>query len=241
MSCPSTLVRLGHLDDYQRSITDSSEPEVDEARVRPKDIPKVYDRLARVYDLWAAATESAARKRALSLAHVADGEAVLELAVGTGQVCAAVAAADPNGVVYGVDISRGMLGKARERVSNHRQVLLALTDIRELPFADKSFDLMLASYVFDLLPEPDFREVLEELRRVGRDTSRVVVTNMTIGQHRRHRFYQWLYRRNPKLLGGCRGVLLEPYLTFQGFDVRKREYLTQLGFPTEILVATRRT
>ena len=211
--------------------------------MRSEEIPQIYDRLARVYDLWAAITESTARKRALSLAGVVDGESVLELAVGTGQMCAAVSAADPNGTVYGVDISRGMLGEAHERVAKigHERVLLALADIRRLPFADGSFDLMLASYVFDLLPQADFHEVLGELRRVGRKASRVVITNMTIGQRRRDRFYQWVYRRNPKFLGGCRGVLLAPFLTSEGFDVEERHYLTQFGFPSEILVAARRT
>jgi hypothetical protein len=38
-------------------------------------------------------------------------------------------------------------------------------------------------------------------------------------------------------MGGSRGVALEPYVKRAGFEGVRREYLSQLGFPSEILTA----
>src|SRR2546427_12633510 len=48
------------------------------------EVVTVYARAARFYDLWGRLTETRARRRALELARVRDGESVLEVAVGTG-------------------------------------------------------------------------------------------------------------------------------------------------------------
>ena len=55
---------------------------IEPAGVAPEEIPRVYARLAPIYDVWARLTESRARE--LAVAHVRDGEDVLEVAVGTG-------------------------------------------------------------------------------------------------------------------------------------------------------------
>ena len=55
-----------------------------QARVSQRDAAALYDKLARLYDIWGHLTESRARNRALELAHVKPGEHVLEVAVGTG-------------------------------------------------------------------------------------------------------------------------------------------------------------
>ena len=55
------------------------------ARVLTKpEVMTVYTRVAPRYDLWATLTESRARRRVVELAAVRDGEAILEVAVGTG-------------------------------------------------------------------------------------------------------------------------------------------------------------
>lgn len=71
------------------------------ARVDQRDIPGLYNRLARVYDVCAALAESKARRRALERAAVTDREDVLEVAVGTGQMLAALARANPSGTTRG--------------------------------------------------------------------------------------------------------------------------------------------
>jgi hypothetical protein len=60
---------------------------------------------------------------------------------------------------------------------------------------------------------------------------------MTIAQRRRDDLYRWVYRLQPKLMGGCRGVRLTSFLVDGGFRVVHRDYVAQLGFPSEILLA----
>jgi hypothetical protein len=64
---------------------------------------------------------------------------------------------------------------------------------------------------------------------------------MTIAERRRDDLYRWVYRLRPRLLGGCRGVRLAAYLEAAGFGVERRDYIAQLGFPSEVLLARPRS
>lgn len=66
--------------------------------------------------------------------------------------------------VVAIDFSPGMLGKARRHVP--RTARLALADVEELPFPDRSFDCAVGSFVFCSVPEPV--RGLAELARVVR-------------------------------------------------------------------------
>ena len=210
------------------------------AGVAQTDIPAVYGRIAPVYDLWAAATEARARARTLTLADIRDGERVLEIAVGTGGTFAEVLRRNPHGENAGIDLTPQMLARARARAEKSGvPFTLAVGDARDLPFPDEHFDLVLNAYMFDLLPEGEFARVLSEVRRVLRPGGRLVLTNMARGRRLWHRVYEGLYRLRPALLGGCRGVALRPHLEAAGLRVTHEEYLSQLGFPSEILTAAR--
>jgi ubiquinone/menaquinone biosynthesis C-methylase UbiE len=212
----------------------------DPARVDQNAIQAVYDRLAPVYDVWSALTESKSRRAALRYADIVDGDDVLEIAVGTGRTLEAIARIDLHGTIRGIDLSPGMLAKASRRIANHPEwsrVEVAQGDAHALPYSDDSFDLVVVSYMFDLLPERDFSGVIAEIDRVVRPMGRVVVTNMTIAQRRRDDLYRWVYRVQPKLMGGCRGVRLTSFLVDGGFRVVRRDYVAQLGFPSEVILA----
>ncbi|MBI2394828.1 MAG: hypothetical protein HYV09_34985 [Deltaproteobacteria bacterium] len=51
--------------------------------------------------------------------------------------------------------------------------------------------------------------------------------------------WELVYRVSPALLGGCRGVSLVPHLEAAGFRDLSRRYVTELGFPSEIITAHR--
>ncbi len=228
----------------------SAEPAVTESAMPPEaslpagvsqaDVPKVYARVAPMYDLWAALTESRARRRALSLASIQDGERILEVAVGTGGTFAEVLRQNPHGENVGLDLTPEMLARARAKAERTGVPhTLSLGDARALQQPDGRFDLVLNAYMFDLLPEDAFSGVLGEMRRVLRPGGRLVLTNMARGRRPHERLYEAIYRLRPSLLGGCRGVGLGPHLEAAGFRVTHEERLSQLGFPTEILVAMR--
>jgi ubiquinone/menaquinone biosynthesis C-methylase UbiE len=209
------------------------------AGVARADVPKVYARVAAVYDLWAAATESRARRRTIELAAIRDGERVLEVAVGTGAAFVEVLRRNPHGENVGVDVTPEMLARARDKAAKSGVPhTLTVGDAYVLDFPDAHFDLVLNAYMFDLLPEESFAGVLREMRRVLRPDGRLVLTNMARGRKLRHRLYESIYRLRPSLMDGCRGVTLRPHLEAAGFRVIREDYVSQLGFPSEIVVAT---
>jgi ubiquinone/menaquinone biosynthesis C-methylase UbiE len=207
---------------------------------RPPRRAGAVDRLARVYDVWAAFAESKARRCAFERADVTGHDDILEVAVGTGQMFAALAQANTKGTTRGIDVSPGMLTKVRRRTGGlDRRVELQLAEARALPFDDRSFDLVVVGYLFDLLPETDFGLVFAEINRVLRDSGRVVVVDMTNAERRRDDLCRWVSRLRPRLLGGCRGVRLAACLASGGFDIEHRDYIAQCGFPSEVLLARR--
>ena len=86
-----------------------------------------------------------------------------------------------------------------------------------MDFPADTFDVLICNYMFDLLPEGDFQTVLEEFKRVLRPGGRLVVVNMTKGEHWYNNWGEAIYRINPAWFGGCRGVLLLPSLEAAGF------------------------
>ena len=200
-----------------------------------------YSRMARLYELWAALTERRARRRVLGVAGIRDGEDVLEVAVGTGRQLAALAERNPHGRTVGVELAEGMLATTRRRLerSGLSRTELRSADALDLPFEGASFDLVVNSYMLDLLPRDGIPRALGEFRRVLRPGGRLVLSNMTKGERRRHRIWDWLYARGLPLTANCRGVLAAPVLADLGFERIHREYVTQMLFPTEIVTARR--
>lgn len=208
-----------------------------DAEIAKAQVPGVYSRIARVYDLWAFLTESRARQRCLQLAAVQDGEDVLEVAVGTGLAFVELIRANPSGRNEGIDLTAAMLARAEEKarrtgIGNYR---LQVGDAYNLDFPDNSFDVLVNNYMFDLLPEEDFRAVLEEFRRVLRPGGRLAMVNMAVGQRWYNGIWQRVYEINPALLGGCRSVAVLPELQACGYLHTSREYISQFTFPSEVV------
>ena len=202
------------------------------------DVRRLYAKLSRLYDAWGFLTESKAVDRALKLANIRDGESILEVAVGTGTVFERIVALNHSGRNEGIDLSPEMLARAerrlRKRFSNYS---LQAGDAYFLPYPDAMFDLLVNNYMFDLLPERDFGQVLLEFRRVLRPKGRMVITSMTLGRKWYSRLWDWLVRRNPRLLAGCRPVYLEEDILRAGFQNMHAEYISQLTFPSMVLYA----
>lgn len=219
------------------------EPEILEARIRKSDVPLVYRRLAPRYDAWAKRAEAKARGRCLDLANICNGEAVLEVAVGTGLTFAEILRRNPDGRNEGIDITEEMLALARRRAErvaagkdNYR---LQVGDAYHLEFPDETFDVLINNYMFDLLPQEDFATVLAEFRRVLKHGGRLVMANMAKGDRAWDVLWELIYRIRPSWLGGCRGVRMAPHLEAAGFKELRREYVSELGFPTELTCAIR--
>lgn len=213
--------------------------EILEARIPPDQMVHKYNRIASIYDIFGFLMESKARQKALDLAAIQDGEKVLEVALGTGLNFVEILKRNPSGWVGGIDISVKMLEKARKRISrtgcgNYR---LYLCDCRHLPFEDKTFDVLMNQYLFDILPVDYFFPILLEFKRVLKDGGRIVLVNMTKGKNPLNQIYEGIYKLKPPLLAGCRGVFVAPFLEALNFRDIRREFVSQLGFPSEVVSA----
>lgn len=209
------------------------------AKLSKSQVISTYRTLAGSYDLWAHLTEVEARKRALELAAIRAGEAILEVAVGTGLLFEEVVKQNRQGRNEGLDLTDAMLERAKARLSKigGASYSLRVGDAYDLPYGDGEFDLVLNNYMFDLLPEADFPRVLSEMKRVLKPGGRLVLVNMTTGEGILDRVWAGIYRASPSLLGGCRAVELSHDVKEIGFERVERHIVRQLGFPSEVLRA----
>jgi ubiquinone/menaquinone biosynthesis C-methylase UbiE len=216
--------------------------EILEARYTHQEIIKKYNWIAPIYDLFGILMESKARQRALDIASIQNGEKVLEVALGTGLNFVEILKRNPNGWVDGIDVSMKMVDKARKRISKtgQKNYSLNLCDCRHLPFEDETFDVIMNQYLLDILPVEDFIPILLEFKRVLKDEGRVVLVNTTKGERWVNQIYEGIYKLKPPLLAGSRGVMTQPFLEKIGFREFYREFISQLGFPSEIVRGVKR-
>jgi ubiquinone/menaquinone biosynthesis C-methylase UbiE len=217
---------------------ESLEEQILKSRYNHEELIRKYNWIAPIYDIFALLMESKARKKALEMMNLQDGEKVLEVAIGTGLNLMEIVKRNPNGWVEGVDISPKMLEKARQRLLKlgSRNFKLHLCDCRNLPFENNSFDIVISQYLLDILPVEDFIPVLQEFKRVLRDGGRLILVNMTKGERKINKIYEEIYKLKLPLIAGCRGVISKPFLQKVGFQVLIREFVSQIGFPSEIVM-----
>ncbi len=219
----------------------SRPPGILPARLTGSAVTAAYTGMAPIYDLWGRLTETRARERCLEWAQIRDGEAVLEVAVGTGLTFAEIVKRNPAGRNEGVDLTPAMLERARRRAAARglRNYHLSVGNAYSLDYPAESFDVVVNNFMFDLLPEPDFVTVLAEFARVLRPGGRLVLVNMAHGERWYQRTWELVYRVAPALMGGCRGVELVQPLQGLGFKAVKRQFVSQATFPAEVVYAVK--
>ena len=137
-------------------------------------VAEAYGRWAPVYDLVFGPVFKQGRRAAVVAAERIGGR-ILEVGVGTGLSLTDYAKANR---ITGIDISAGMLEKARKRVEalKLRHVdELAVMDAENLTFPDASFDVVVAQYVVTAIPDPE--KALNEFVRVVRPGGEIILTS----------------------------------------------------------------
>ena len=99
----------------------------------------------------------------LEFAGTKRGDRVLDVGCGTGILTSALA--DRGSKAVGIDASEAYITEAR-RHRSHAEVTYELGDVRQLSYADSSFDVCVSTLVLDIIPE--FDQVVREMRRVTR-------------------------------------------------------------------------
>ncbi|MGE0815577.1 MAG: class I SAM-dependent methyltransferase [Vicinamibacterales bacterium] len=137
-------------------------------------VERVYEKLSGVYDLTFGPTLHPGRLQALDRMAIDAGASVLEVGVGTGINLGLYPRACQ---VTGIDLSTGMLDKARERIQKKglRNCRVMEMDAAALSFEDDTFDIVYAPYLISVVPDPV--AVAREMRRVCRPGGRIVILN----------------------------------------------------------------
>jgi demethylmenaquinone methyltransferase/2-methoxy-6-polyprenyl-1,4-benzoquinol methylase len=140
---------------------------------QPRDVAVMFDRVARRYDLTndvlSLGQDIRWRRAVADALELTPGQAVLDLAAGTGTSAHALATAADVTVVP-CDFSLGML---RAGLRRHPDLPFVAGDALRLPFADASFDAVTISFGLRNVHDPD--AALRELARVTRPGGRLVV------------------------------------------------------------------
>lgn len=130
--------------------------------------PELYERylVPAITSKWAADLVERAKPIA--------GEAVLDVACGTGIVARSAAERMSRGRVAGLDLNSGMLAVARSARQPGAPIEWIEGSVLDLPFDDNSFDLVLCQLGLQFFPDRPL--ALREMRRVLRPSGRVALS-----------------------------------------------------------------
>ena len=128
---------------------------------------------------------------AVTIAGVREGERVLDVAAGTGDLALQFAKrAGPRGQVWLADINRAMLERGRDRLLDRGRSLPAVQcDAEALPFPSNHFDCV--SVAFGLRNMTDKDAALTEMRRVLRPAGRLLVLEFSRVWAPLAKIYDW--------------------------------------------------
>jgi len=155
----------------------------------------VFDSVASKYDvmndlmsmglhrLWKAYT--------VTVANVSEGQRVLDIAGGTGDLALAFAAkVGKTGSVVHTDINEAMLRTGRDRLLNAGVVLPTLVcDAERLPFADNHFDVVTVAFGLRNMTHKDL--ALAEMRRVLKPGGKLLVLEFSKVAQPLEKAYDW--------------------------------------------------
>ncbi|MEO7664628.1 MAG: ubiquinone/menaquinone biosynthesis methyltransferase [Candidatus Limnocylindrales bacterium] len=143
----------------------------------PAAVGAMFDRIAPVYDGMNAVIsgfqEPRWRRRVVAASGLGPGMAALDVATGTGRLAGGLAdRVGPFGRVVGLDVSPGMIERARAGATDAPWLSFVVGDALELPFEGGTFDA--ATIAFGMRNLPDYERGFAEMARVVRPGGRVV-------------------------------------------------------------------
>lgn len=140
------------------------------------EVRKLYNRTASFYDIALLGYNFTGinrhRREVVAQLRLEPGDVVVDLGCGTGASFASlIEAIGPSGRVIGVDLSEGMLARAKQRIdrSGWENVELAQADLREYAFPPET-KAVIATFALEMVPDYDavVRRILPALPDYGR-------------------------------------------------------------------------
>ena len=141
----------------------------------------VFDKASEGYDLPALRFFADSASLLIGDMRLQGRESLLDAATGTGHVAIAAANALPEGRIVGIDISDGMLNRARTKA--HKlglgNISFERCDLEDTGFPDNAFDI--ASCAFGIFFLPDMQSGLRHILRVVKPGGRIYLTSFRSG------------------------------------------------------------
>ena len=159
----------------------------------------MFDQIAKRYDLLnrllSLGQDEAWRQEIRTKLPSKNSFDLLDIATGTGDVILSLVKDNPSiHIAYGVDLSEGMLGIAKEKIKAlglHSKITLQKDDAQALPFVDGTFDAI--TIAFGIRNIPDLRLALLEMYRVLKRDGRVVILEFSLPKNPLIRAGHWVY------------------------------------------------
>ena len=167
---------------------------VDEAQKAGR-VRSVFDSVASKYDmmndLMSMGLHRAWKAYTVAVANLREGQSVLDIAGGTGDLARAFAKkVGPRGTVVHTDINEAMLRQGRDRLLDEGLVLpTAICDGEALPFATGSFDLVSVAFGLRNMTHKD--KALAEMNRVLKPGARLLVLEFSKVAQPLAKAYDW--------------------------------------------------
>ena len=133
-----------------------------------------WDRNAGLYNRFMRKDRAAYEKMYELIRPVVKAETVLELATGTGLIAKNIVKAANH--IEATDASAEMIAEAK-RDNSSAKLHFSVQDMFCLPYADKSFDVVIVSNALHIVPQPE--KALREIRRVLKDDGVLIAPTFT--------------------------------------------------------------
>lgn len=133
-----------------------------------------WDRNAGRYDRFMRKDRAAYEKMYGLIRPVVKGKTVLELAAGTGLIAKNIVNAAAH--IEAADASVEMIAEAK-RNNQSAKLHFSVQDMFRLPYADKSFDVVIVSNALHIVPRPE--KALAEIHRILRDDGVLIAPTFT--------------------------------------------------------------
>ena len=133
-----------------------------------------WDKNANRYDRFMRKDRAAYEEMYELIRPVVKGKTVLELATGTGLIAQHIVTAAAH--IEATDASGEMIAEAK-RDSRSAKLHFSVQDMFRLPYADRSFDVVIVSNALHIVPEPE--RALAEIRRVLKDDGVLIAPTFT--------------------------------------------------------------
>ncbi len=220
---------------------------LDAGGLSPQTAARVYDRIGRLQDTQSP-FERPAVDRLIALGHFDTATSVFELGCGTGALAHRLLSdhLPPQSTYLGVDVSSRMITLASRRIATFagRAKVVHVDGRLPMPGADHSADRFVAAYVFDLLPYDYAAQLIDEAHRLLIPGGVACLVSLTTGQSIPARLISrsWheIWRRAPRLVGGCRPIQVRGFLDGPGWDIDDDVVIESWGVPSQLVVATAR-